>query len=107
MKKIENSYELAQKRVKELRSFYYHLYIYLVINLLIIVGKVIRNLMNGETFEQSFFEIGTFGSAILWGIGLAIHAFNVFGFNFLFGKNWEERKIKQFMDEESDKIKNI
>lgn len=109
MERIEqqNSYERAQKRVKEIKSFYFHLCVYLGINFLIIVGKVVRNLFNGETFVQSFFELETFGTAIIWGIGLAIHAFNVFGFNFLFGKNWEDRKIQQLMDEDVKQVNKL
>lgn len=103
----QDSYQRAVERVKLIKSFYYHLYVYLGINFLVILGKVVSNLFNGETFVQSFFELETFGTAILWGIGLAIHAFNVFGFNFLFGKNWEDLKIQQLMDEESNSIRKI
>jgi hypothetical protein len=35
-----------------------------------------------------------------WGIGLAFHAAKVFGFNPLFGKNWEERQIQKFIEKD-------
>lgn len=36
-----------------------------------------------------------------WGLGLAIEAFKLFGTNIMFGKGWEDRKIKELMDKES------
>jgi len=41
-------------------------------------------------------------TAFFWGIGLAFHAYGVFGKHLLFSKDWEERKIKEFM--EKDKV---
>jgi hypothetical protein len=38
-----------------------------------------------------------------WGIGLGLHAFGVFGFSGgggPWGRQWEERKIQEMMDEE-------
>ena len=49
---------------------------------------------------ESFWDFGTFAVWIFWGIGLAFHAFGVFGQNILFGKDWEERKMKEFMDDD-------
>lgn len=41
-----------------------------------------------------------------WGLGLAIEAFKIFGTNLVFGKNWEERKIKELMDKDMQEQKN-
>ena len=38
-----------------------------------------------------------------WGLGLAFHAFGVFVEDGRFGRNWEERKIREFMDQEEKK----
>ena len=35
-----------------------------------------------------------------WGIGLASHAFSVFGAYGIWGQKWEEKKIKEYMDRE-------
>jgi hypothetical protein len=37
-----------------------------------------------------------------WGIGLGLHAFGVFGFGGRgpWGREWEERKMREMMDEE-------
>ena len=42
-------------------------------------------------------------AAFGWGIGLVFHAVKVFGLNPFFGKNWEERKIKEYMQEDERK----
>ncbi|MBT8188621.1 MAG: 2TM domain-containing protein, partial [Croceitalea sp.] len=36
--------------------------------------------------------------ALGWGIGLIAHGLNAFGYNPILGKDWEERKIKEFMN---------
>jgi hypothetical protein len=40
-----------------------------------------------------------------WGIGLAFHGMKVFNYTPLLGKNWEERKLKEFMEQENRKNK--
>ena len=91
----------AKRRVEKLRKFYNHLAVYIVINGLISAFKIIRNLRNGESFKEAFFDINFSGIWLLWGIGLTIHAFAVFVLPLFVGHNWEEEKIKQFMEEEN------
>lgn len=88
-------YEEAQKRVRQIKGFYVHLIIYLFINAAIIIF----NLQNHQfTFGKDFWVL--FATPFFWGIGLLIHWVRVFGPNFIFGKKWEERKIKELMDKE-------
>lgn len=89
----EEAYMRAQKKVKSLMGFYWHLASYVIINLFIITIIV----SNGVPF----FSFGTWATAFFWGIGLFFHFLGVFGPSFFFGKNWEERKIKEFMDKEN------
>ena len=37
---------------------------------------------------------------IIWGIGLAIHGFCVFGHKFNLFNNWEKRQIEKYMEED-------
>jgi hypothetical protein len=37
---------------------------------------------------------------LFWGVGLTIHAFSVFLLPLIIGHDWEDRKIKQFINEE-------
>ncbi len=71
---------------------------------LILSLKIVRNLNHGETFSEAFFDIKFYGIWLFWGIGLAFHAFSVFGTDYFFGKNWEENKIKKFMDEDEQNV---
>lgn len=79
----EDNYLLAKKRVKKLKGFYIHFAVYIVVNTFISANIIISNIYeNGETFNEAFWNFGTFAVWIFWGIGLAIHAFNVFGLPF-------------------------
>ncbi|WP_055437592.1 2TM domain-containing protein [Lacinutrix algicola] len=85
----------ARQRVKKIKSFYTHLLIYIVINL-IVVFQNIENLEPGE----SYFQAHNFITFTLWGIVIIIHALTVFLPNFVLGSNWEERKIKEIMEKD-------
>ena len=47
-----------------------------------------------------------FTTPFFWGIGLLFHGLNVFKHNFHFFKDWEERKIKEFMEKEEEDQKS-
>jgi hypothetical protein len=90
----------AKKRVEELKGFYWHFAVYLVVNSVISSTKIARNVENGEAFTDAFFDFGTFAVWLFWGIGLAFHAAKVFSYNPFFNKDWEERQIRKYMEEE-------
>ena len=98
----EETYLRAKTRVDKLRGFYNHLIVYILINTGITAYKIIRNLTHGESFHDALFDVSTFTIWGLWGIGLGLHAFSVFGLPYLLGNNWEEEKIKQYMKEEEE-----
>ncbi|MCF7561291.1 histidine kinase [Sabulilitoribacter multivorans] len=88
--KFDDSYVRARNYVEELKGFYYSLASYfLVIPFLIFI-----NYKTSWHFQWFWFPM--FG----WGIGLAIQAFRVFVNQGAFGRNWEKRKIEEFMREE-------
>ena len=91
--KEEEAYMRAKKRLEKVVGFYWHLAVYIVVNLFLII-------LIGVNSGESFFHFGTFATPFFWGIGLLFHFLGVFGPNFMFGKNWEQRKIKEFMDKE-------
>ncbi len=102
----------AKKRVDSIKGFYKHLTAYIVVNILLLIVKwrVLEILLENGNNEPGFlnwFEWNVIGTPILWGIGLACHAFYVFVYesgaksfkpNFL--SEWEERQIKKYMEEE-------
>jgi len=91
----EQKYIRAKKKVKSIKGFYVHLMVYLIVNIFIILS---RSMSSGDW--EVFWEWQSYSTAIFWGIGLAFHAFGVFGMDILLGKNWEDRKIKELMDKD-------
>lgn len=106
-RKEEAQYMTVKKRVEELKKFYKHLTVYIVINLFISAMKIRRNLGNGETLEEAIFDFNTFAVWIFWGIAIVIQAFKLFGLNFMFGRDWEERKIRKYMERDNFKSNNF
>jgi len=100
----EDAYLLAKHRVKQIRGFYTHCVVYIIINSVITAIKMNRNFANGESFAESFLELETSLTWIVWGIALGLHAFSVFGLPLLLGKNWEQEKLKKYMKEELENI---
>lgn len=92
----DTRYELAYKRVKRIKGFYIHLLVYVLVNAFIIVSSFNRSVLGSEIF----FRWETFSTALFWGIGLVAHGMSVFGRDLFFGADWEERKIKEFMDKD-------
>lgn len=87
----EDAYYRAQQHVKELKSFYGSLISYCII-------IPILAFVNYKTYwEFQWFWFPMLG----WGMGLAIRAFSVFKY----GRNWEERKIRDLMAKENEQEK--
>ncbi|SFZ92615.1 2TM domain-containing protein [Flaviramulus basaltis] len=86
-------YTRAAKRVKRIRGFYTHALVYIVINILIVTINI-QNLAPNE----SYFQWHNFITLIGWGVGLLAHGLSVFAPNIILGKDWEERKIKELMN---------
>jgi hypothetical protein len=97
----EERYRRAQKRVKDIKGFYWHLFWYLAVNIFLTFGSSIKGVFVDGTFNVENFNFGAFSVWFFWGIGLAGHWLQVFGTNFIFSKDWENRKIKEFMDKDS------
>ena len=86
-------YQKAQRRVHKLKRFYTHLVVYLIVNTFLIISQIIQLDSN-----QSIFQFSIFSTAFFWGIGLLAHGLNVFKISLFMGENWEENKIKEFME---------
>ncbi|WP_298764505.1 2TM domain-containing protein [uncultured Polaribacter sp.] len=89
---LENSkYAKAIEKVERLKEFYQNLVSYcLVIPFLIFI-----NLRFSPGFYWFWFPL--FG----WGIGLTFHFLEINNYNLFLGKNWEDRKIRELMEEEN------
>jgi len=93
------TYLRAKKKVETLKGFYSHLAVYIIVNVVIIL--VSANVFNNK--EIDFTDWSNYATALFWGFGIVSHAIYVFFVlnvqnNFL--KRWEEKKIKQFLEED-------
>lgn len=86
----ESKYLRAKQKVAAIKEFYSSLLSYIII---IPILYFIWHKYTPFTIQWFWFPM------IGWGIGLVFHAFNAFG-NPIFGIDWEERKIKEFMKED-------
>jgi hypothetical protein len=91
----DDKYAAAERKVKRLKGFYTHLIVYICVNVFIVFINI-KDLEHGE----SYFKMENFFTAFFWGIGLVAHGLSVFGQNIFFGSDWEERKIKEFMEKD-------
>lgn len=79
-------YQNAKEKVEAIKGFYRNVFAYsIVISVLAFINY------NTTSFAWFLFP------ALGWGFGLMLHGFNAYGFNPFFGKDWEQRKIQEFM----------
>lgn len=103
-----NKYEDAVKHVKRIKGFYKHVITYVIINIIILIIKrkaiyfVVNNTTNIDQGFEDWMHINIWSTPVIWGIILIIHGLYVYRFKFSFFRNWEERKIKEFMNDDSD-----
>ena len=86
----DERYKNAAKKVEDLKGFYGNLVAYVIVN----IGFLVLNLITSP--DHLWFYWPMLG----WGIGLAIHAMRVFGYNRFLGADWEARKTREFMEQE-------
>lgn len=85
------NYNRAKKQVEKIKGFYSHLTSFVVVMAVLIFINL----------KYSPQYLWFFWSLLGWGIGLFFHAMKVFNFTPFLNKDWENRKIKQYMDEEN------
>ena len=99
----EEKYVRAKKRVEELKGFYIHFGVYILVNLFLSIRNIYEGIEDGEELSSLLFDVDLYWVWIFWGVGLFSHAMKVFSAKFFLGGNWEERKIKEYMDN-NDKV---
>ena len=100
----EQQYLKAKKKVQDIKGFYSHLTVYIIINIFI-SGIIIYGLSHDEEYDfmQAIGHFGVYSTWLFWGTGLFFHWLGVFGFKNLLGKNWEEKKIRELMDKDEER----
>ena len=86
----QERYIRARRRVGEIRGFYTHFIVYIIVNIFLFILNIVTSPGMLWFFWVTFF----------WGIGLAIHGFNTYAEGRFFGREWEEKKIRELMERE-------
>lgn len=90
--------EMAKKRVKKIKDFYIHLFIY-------IIGVIFFLLKTYGSVKFDFFPVKFINWFVMsiWTVVIGIQMIELFFAEIIFGKKWEEKKIKQIMNKETEK----
>lgn len=85
----DKRYQKAKEKVEAIKGFYGNLFAYCI---------VIPSLawLNYHTTSFPWVVFPMLG----WGLGVFLHGMEVYGYNPLWGKRWEERKLRELMEEE-------
>lgn len=79
-------YQRAKRRVHQLKAFYTHLLVFVLV--MVLLAAI--NVATSPVWWVQWPLIG-------WGIALCVHGLSVFGLIGWLGPDWEERKIKDLM----------
>jgi len=85
----DKRYQKARERVEALKGFYGNLAAYCVV-----IPFLVWLNFRTTSFPWAIFP--TLG----WGFGLLMHGLEAYGYNPLWGKRWEERKIRELMEKD-------
>lgn len=88
-------YEKARKQVESIKGFYGNLISYILVNLFLAFINL----------KFSPDHIWFYWPMLGWGVGVLFHGIKVFNWFPFLNKEWEEKKIRQFMEEEKNKQK--
>ena len=88
----EDKYYLAKKKVESIKGFYGNLTSYIGVNAILIF----INLYTSPEYLWFFWLL------IWWGVGVVFHGLKVFEVFPVLGKEWEEKKIQEFMYKEKE-----
>lgn len=112
----KEKYKRAQRQVQQIKKFYTHLRIFIMVNIVLFVVKFkVLDYVTTEGIQNegfiNWFEWNIIGTPILWGIGLLVHGLYVFKFNARpwaemkpdFMKRWEQEQLARILREEEER----
>jgi hypothetical protein len=93
-------YLKAKKKVKDIKDFYIHLAVFLIVVTIIVIINVVTFATGGsDDGEWNFWFLFPFG---FWGFAVLMHGLRTFVFGR--GSSWEKKKIEEVIkDMEKDK----
>lgn len=88
----EDRYYLAKKKVENIKGFYANLTSFIGVNVILIF----INLYTTPGHLWFYWPL------LWWGLGVLFHGLKVFEVLPVLGKDWEKRKIREFMEKEKE-----
>ncbi|WP_040253323.1 2TM domain-containing protein [Psychroserpens mesophilus] len=85
----------AQHKLRQLKIFYIHLALYIVVVALISLNFYV---MEEGPYTDNITALNIV-VLVLWTLFILIHAWSVFKGRFLFNKTWEDKKIEKILKE--------
>ena len=85
----DKRYQKAKERVEAVKAFYGNLIAYCVV-----IPRLAFLNFRTTSFPWIIFPV------LGWGFGLFTHGMEAFGYNPIWGKRWEEKKLRELMDKE-------
>ncbi|MEW2922458.1 2TM domain-containing protein [Muricauda sp. ANG21] len=110
MKKEPITYERAKKRVSQLKAFYSHIALFVVLSTIIIIIKtrmlnfIVQHTQIADDHFMEWLDWNILSIPIIWGVVLLVHGICVFGLPFL--KKWEARQVQKFLENEESTFRN-
>ncbi|MWB96027.1 histidine kinase [Flavobacterium sp. GA093] len=86
-------YQQARKKVTEIKEFYQHLTVFILVSIILIV----INLMTSPGYLWFVWCL------IGWGMGLVLHGLAAFNLPPFFDKEWEAKKIREILEKDNNK----
>lgn len=97
-------YQRAEKKMKALKGFHSHLWIFIIITVMIFVVRFLILPRIGALPEEEGFvdwlDVNTYLVPGLWGLAVAIHGITAYRHKIKWLKDWENRKIEEYMEQE-------
>lgn len=89
----------AKKKIARIRAFYLHLALYIVV-----LGLIIWNLfiIEDTPYTNTILAIN-YSTMFVWGFCVVLNGVFVFKGKSIFNKKWEERKLKEFLDDDANR----
>ena len=79
----------SKETSRRLKGFYIHLSVYILVNIMLFI----INLLSDAGNWWFLYPLGG------WGIGVLVHGITTFAYG-NFGADWEEKKIKEYMEKD-------
>ncbi len=87
-------YQNARRKVRRIKGFLNHLFSYLIVNLILFIANYLNNPD----------DLWVIWAVVIWGMFVLMHFFRVFITPGFLGREWEDRKIKDYMAKERERL---